>query len=172
MASSRSSVVLPAPFGPSNPVTPGLRSRSTPASARVAPNVRPTPRRLIEAVTITTSTVEAGAADAGARRKIANEAAASTRNPAWARPWSTASGAPDRAASSQTTPSQAELTAIAARSGLTQVDAARTTATNPTAGSSHANAVSPGTTSPKSSTAGKASARTAMVRSRISRSIG
>ena len=45
-------------------------------------------------------------------RKTTNEAAASTRNPAWARPWSTASGAPDRAASSQTTPSQAQLTAI------------------------------------------------------------
>ena len=42
------------------PPQPGL------ASARVAPNVRPTSRRLIEAVTITTSTVEAGAADAGA----------------------------------------------------------------------------------------------------------
>ena len=49
-------MVLPAPLGPSSPVTPGFRSRSTPASARVAPNVRPTPRRLIEAVTITTST--------------------------------------------------------------------------------------------------------------------
>ena len=149
MASSRSSVVLPAPLGPSSPVTPGSRSRSTPASARVAPNVRPTPRRLIEAVTITTSTAEAGAAGAGAPGRSTNEAAASARKPAWARAWSTASGEPDRAASSQTTASQAELTAMAARSGLTQVDAARTTATKPTAGSSQANAVSPGTTSPK-----------------------
>src|SRR4029077_18050101 len=105
-------------------------------------------------------------------RKITNEAAASARKAAWARPWSSASGEPDRAASSQTTASQAELTVMAARSGLTQVDAARTTATKPTAGSSQANAVSPGTSSPKSSTAGKASARTAIVRSRISRSAG
>ena len=118
VASTRSSVVLPAPLGPSSPVTPGPRSRSTPASARVAPNVRPTPRRLIEAAAITTSTSGAGAAGAGARRKIANEAAASARKPAWARPWSTASGVPDRAASSQTTVSQTELTAMAARSGL------------------------------------------------------
>ena len=69
VASSRSSVVLPAPLGPSSPVTPGPRSRSTPASARVAPNVRPTPRRLIEAVTITTSTAAAGAAGPGAPGK-------------------------------------------------------------------------------------------------------
>src|SRR6185369_6425598 len=103
-------------------------------------------------------------------RKIANEAAASARKPAWARAWSTASAEPARAASSETAASQAELTAMAERSGLTQVDAARTTATNPAAGSSHANAVSPGTTSPDSSTAGNASARTAIVRSRISRS--
>ena len=34
------------------------------------------------------------------RTKIANEAAASARKPAWARAWSTASGEPDRAASS------------------------------------------------------------------------
>src|SRR6185369_5659542 len=106
------------------------------------------------------------------RRKITNEAAASTRKPAWARAWSNASAEPDRAASSETTASQAELTAMAARNGLTQVDAARTTATKPTAGSSQANAVSPGTSSPKSSTAGKASARTAIVRNRISLSIG
>ena len=66
VASRRSSVVLPAPLGPSSPVTPGSRSRSTPASARVAPNVRPTSRRLIEAVAIATSTVEAGATSAGA----------------------------------------------------------------------------------------------------------
>src|SRR6185369_6991919 len=89
-------------------------------------------------------------------RKIANEAATSARKPAWVRAWSTASAEPDRAASSQTTTSQAELTAMAERSGLTQVDAARTTATNPTAGSSQANAASPGTTSPDSSTAGNA----------------
>ena len=105
-------------------------------------------------------------------RKITNEAAASARKAAWARAWSTASGEPARAASSQTTAPQTELTAMAERSGLTQVDAARTTATKPTAGSSQANAVSPGTTSPKSSTAGTASARTAIVRSRISRSAG
>src|SRR6185312_8815759 len=67
------------------------------------------------------------------RRKITNEAAASARKPPWARPWSTASGEPDRAASSQTTASQTELTAMAERSGLTQVDAASTTATKPTA---------------------------------------
>ena len=53
VASRRSRVVLPAPFGPSRPVTPGARSRSTSASAQAAPNVRPTPRRLIEAVIIT-----------------------------------------------------------------------------------------------------------------------
>ena len=148
-------MVLPAPLGPSSPVTPGFRSRSTPASARVAPNVRPTSRRLIEAVTIATSTVEAGAAGAGAGERSTNEAAASARKAAWARAWSTDSGEPDRVASSQTIASQAKLTAMAARSGLTQVDAARTTVTKPTAGSSQANAVSPGTTSPKSSTAGQ-----------------
>src|SRR4029077_8634478 len=49
-------------------------------------------------------------------RKITNEAAASARKPAWARAWNTAPGAPDRAASSQTTASQPELTAMAARS--------------------------------------------------------
>src|SRR3954468_7861689 len=48
VASSRSRVVLPAPFGPSNPTTPGSRSRSTSARATGAPNERPTPRRLIE----------------------------------------------------------------------------------------------------------------------------
>ena len=106
------------------------------------------------------------------KRKIADEAAASARKPAWARPWSTASGEPDRAASSQTTASQTELTAMAAVSGLTQVDAASTTATNPTAGSSQANALSPGTTSPSSSTAGSASVSTAIVRSRTRRSAG
>src|SRR6202022_3155186 len=39
VASTRTSVVLPAPFGPSNPKTvPSATSRSTPASAVVAPN--------------------------------------------------------------------------------------------------------------------------------------
>src|SRR6266496_1030189 len=65
VASSRSRVVLPAPFGPSKPITPGSRSRSTSARARVAPNVRPTPRRLIEAVIAATSRVEVGAGGAG-----------------------------------------------------------------------------------------------------------
>src|SRR5215471_13723128 len=69
VASRRSRVVLPAPLGPSSPVTPGFRSRLTSASARVAPNVRPASRRLIEAVTIATSTVEAGAGGAGAGEK-------------------------------------------------------------------------------------------------------
>src|SRR5262249_47867223 len=50
-------------------------------------------------------------------RKITNEAAASARKPAWARAWSIAPGEPARASSSQTTASQAELTAMAARSG-------------------------------------------------------
>src|SRR5262249_2872906 len=64
-------------------------------------------------------------------RKITNEAAASARKAAWVRPWSSASGEPDRAASSQTTPSQAKLTPLAARSGLTQVDAAEPAGPNP-----------------------------------------
>ena len=36
----RSSVVLPAPFGPSSPNTPAPASRLTPATARVRPNRR------------------------------------------------------------------------------------------------------------------------------------
>ena len=36
----RSSDVLPAPFGPSSPNTPGPASRFTPATARVRPNFR------------------------------------------------------------------------------------------------------------------------------------
>ena len=112
VASSRSRVVLPAPLGPSNPITPGSRSRSTPASARVAPNMRPTPRRLIEAVTIVYLHGRSWRSQRRRTRKTTNEAAASARKPAWARAWSTASGEPDRAASSQTTASQAELTAM------------------------------------------------------------
>ena len=87
-------------------------------------------------------------------------------------PWMDPALEPERVVRSETSASQAQLTAMAKRSGLTQVDAARTTATKPTAGSSQANAVSPGTTSPKSSTAGNASASTAIVRSRTSRSAG
>src|SRR5205814_5811947 len=105
-------------------------------------------------------------------RKTENEAAARARKAAWARAWSTASGELIRNASIQITASQRELTATAERSGLNQVDAARTTATKPTAGSSQANGSSVGMNSPESSTAGNASARTAIVRSRISRSIG
>src|SRR6266542_1061194 len=105
-------------------------------------------------------------------RKVANDAAASTRKATWVRGWSTAVGEADRAASRQTVSSQTVLTAMAAFSGLTHVDAASTTATKPTAGSSHANGASPGTNSPSSSTAGSATASTAIVRSRISRRAG
>ena len=38
VASVRSRVVLPAPFGPSSPKTPGPTARSTPARASVRPN--------------------------------------------------------------------------------------------------------------------------------------
>ena len=40
MAIIRSSVVLPAPFGPSSPNTPAPASRLTPSTARVRPNRR------------------------------------------------------------------------------------------------------------------------------------
>ena len=92
--------------------------------------------------------------------------------PTWIRASSTTVGEYARASSSQTAISQAALTVVAAFSGLTQVDAASTTATKPTAGSSQTNGAWPGTTSPSSSTAGSARTRTAIVRSRTRRRAG
>ena len=97
VASSRSRVVLPAPFGPSSPITPGSRSRSTSARAWVAPNVRPTPRRLIERRPH--GRYLRGRSWLRWRprtRKTANDAAASTRKAAWIRACSTTVGESDR----------------------------------------------------------------------------
>src|SRR4051812_45681161 len=99
--------------------------------------------------------------------------AVSARKPAWAGVRvSTGSSELDLVASSQTRTNQAELTPTAASNGLVQVDAARTTATKPTAGSSQANGAGPGTASPMSTIAGSASTRTAIVRNRTSLSTG
>jgi hypothetical protein len=67
-----------------------------------------------------------------------NDAAARTRKATWVGASSTTVGEYARI-TSQTARSQAALTVVAAFSGLTQVDAASTTATKPTAGSSQTN---------------------------------
>ena len=143
------------------------------ARAAVVPNERPTPRRLIEALMAPTSTVEADSGDARRyERKRQNDAAVSARKAAWIRASSSTVGEYALVSSSQTARSQAALTVVAAFRGLTQVEAASTSATKPTTGSSQTNDAWPGADHPNNSTAGSARARTAIVRSRTRRRAG